>query len=147
MVTYLSSFNTTTIQVLTAEVGTTLGINAPAEVIQGVSFEIFGSLQRIDTMAPLDGEEIELWVDGLFVSSMLTTTVGTPAGLAYGAYQFFHTLVDTGLHTLEVRFLGSERPGLALRPSSAFRGVGLVEPSMLPLLALLAIGGYMLLKK
>lgn len=147
MVTYLPSFATTTISVLTAEVGTTLSINAPADVIQGQPFEIFGTLQRTDTNAPLDGEEIELWVDGVFVSSMLTTVIGTPAGPAFGAYQFFHIIADTGVHTLEVKFLGSVRPGLALGSSSASRRIGLAEPSIIPLVVLAGIVAYVVLKK
>lgn len=139
MVTYLPQQASRTITVLSAEVGTTLTIDAPAEVIQGISFEIFGVLRRVDTNAPLPDETIEFWQDGLYISSMLTALDGT--------YLFTHSIVDTGSHTLSVRFTGSVRPGLALSPSSAFRGIGLVEPSMLPLLALLGIAAYVVLKK
>jgi len=145
MVTYLPTTASRSITVLTAEVGTKLGINAPAEVIQGVSFEIFGSLQRIDTMDPLDGEEIELWVDDVFVSSMLTTIIGTPVGPAYGAYQFFHSLADTGPHTLEVRFLGSVRPGLILGASKSLSDMavtGVDIPALIRgLVAPILVGG------
>lgn len=126
MVKYLPSYATRTITVLTAEVGTELSINAPANVIQGQSFEIFGVLQRIDTNEALNGEEIELWVDGIFVSSMLTDWVGTPAGPQPGAYQFFHSIVEpVGDHLLDVKFLGSEKPGLILGSSNARLRVGM----------------------
>ncbi|GAI43934.1 unnamed protein product, partial [marine sediment metagenome] len=88
MVLYLPSTGTAIIQVLSAEVGTTLSINAPAEVIQGQSFDVFGVLQRVDTGEALAGEEIEFWQDGLFISSTLTASDGS--------YLFTHSIIDTG---------------------------------------------------
>ena len=138
MVTYLPSSDTTTITVLTAEVGTTLSISAPVEVIQGVSFDTFGVLQRIDTNAALDGETIELWVDGIFIDSMVTKYIGTPAGPQNGAYLFTHIIADTGPHTLEARFLGSERPGLVLGPSQTTKGLGVIMAVLQPIVAVVS---------
>ena len=140
MVKYLASTASTTIQVLTAEVGTTLSINAPANVTQGQPFDIFGVLQRIDNMQTLDGETIELWVDGVFISSMLTDWVGTPVGPSPGAYQFFHSISAEGVHTLEVFFRGVTG---ALGASSAQASVGVGAQAIPP--ALMVSGGAVLL--
>ncbi len=132
MVLYLPSTGTAIIQVLSAEVGTTLSINAPAEVIQGQSFDVFGVLQRVDTGEALAGEEIEFWQDGLFISSTLTASDGS--------YLFTHSIIDTGPSTLVVRFTGSERPGLILGKSQASTGVRLAVLEPVWIAASVALG-------
>jgi len=131
MVNYLPQTATTTITVLTAEVGTTLTIWAPAEVIQGQPFLIEGQLKRADTGALLAGEEISISYNG-------THLVTTPTRSIEGTikYQAAVQIDEVGLFTLTASFAGSTRPGLVLGPSKAPRGVGV---SLLPAQVILAL--------
>jgi len=133
MVNYLPQTATTTITVLTAEVGTTLTIWAPAEVIQGQPFLIEGQLKRADTGALLAGEEISISYNG-------THLVTTPTRSIEGTikYQAAVQIDEVGSFTLTASFAGSTRPGLFLGPSQAPRGVGVSLLTAQVILALLA---------
>jgi len=148
MVNYLPSQASTQITVTTLNVGTTLSINAPANIIQGQPFDIAGVLQRSDTNMPLNGETIELSIDGSIVASTVTATMGTPAGPQEGMYSFTQTIEETGTHSLVVDFAGSTRPGLTFLPSLARTGVILegITP-YLPYLIPVAILAWLLLSK
>ncbi len=142
IVQFLSSFATTTITVLTAEVETTLTIIAPASTLQGQPFLIEGVLKRIDTNAPLEGENIVLSYNGIPLGTVLTRSLeGTIK------YQAIVQIPDAGEYTLRADFAGSTRAGLTLGASSAFRDIDLGEPSALPLLAILGIAAYAIMKK
>ncbi len=140
MVQFLSSSATTTITVLTAEVGTSLDIFAPDQVVQGVPFIVAGTLRRIDTEQVLAGEEIIVSVNGLELGRDITRISGD--------YLVDAILPNTGTFTLTAEFLGAERPGLTLGASSASKSIGtLAEPSVLPLVVLAGIVAYAALKK
>ena len=101
------------------DVPTKLSLFTPSNVASGESFEVFGVLQRSDTNAALNGELIELWIDGLIRESMLTTTIGTPMGPQDGAYLFTRSISASGTHTIEVRFPGSSASGVWKMSSNA----------------------------
>lgn len=142
MVTYLSSFATRTIQVLTAEVGTTLTISAPASVIQGQPFRVEGVLKRVDTGTPLEGENIVLSYNGTILTTAQTRYVEGAV-----KYQADVQIDEMGSFILRADFAGSTRAGLVLGPSGAFMRIGLGEPSILPLLVLAGIVAYAVMKK
>lgn len=142
MVTYLPTTASRSITVLTAEVGTILTIWAPASVIQGQPFLVEGQLKRADTDELLAGENIVLSYNGTPLGTTQTRSLeGTIK------YQATVQIDVVGAYTLTANFVGSTRPGLTLGPSSAFRGIGLGEPSMLPLVVLAGIFAYVVLKK
>ena len=141
MVQYLSSFATRTITVLTAEVGTTLTIIAPASTIQGQPFMIEGVLARGDTGAPLLGESIVLSYNGNPLGTTLTRAIEASV-----KYQAVVQIDEVGDYTLRADFVGSTRAGLTLGASGAFTRIGLALPGILPLLVLVA-GAYLLTKK
>ncbi len=132
MVQYLSSFATRTITVLTAEVGTTLTISAPASTIQGQPFLIEGVLKRVDTNAPLDGENIVLSYNGVNLGTALTRDIEGSI-----KYQAQVQIDDVGEYTLRAEFAGSTRPGLTLGPSNASKGLG-VSLLQVPVVQILA---------
>lgn len=134
MVNYQSSYATRTIAVLAAEVGTTLSILAPASVTQGAIFEIYGQLTRDDTGAAIQNASIALSLNGSSLGSAVTDM--------QGVYRIAASISDPGTYTLRADFAGMTVPGLVLGPSSASRGIGLVEPNVLGLLALAAIVVY-----
>lgn len=140
MVNYLPSTATRAITVLAAEVGTTLTISAPDSVIQGVAFNISGILIRNDTGAPIPNALISILYNG--------TPVGSGNTGIDGDYLITGTIPVAGTFTLTANFAGMTVPGLALSPSSAYKGIGTIgEPSMLPILLVLGIAAYAVLKK
>lgn len=141
MVYFKPDTATRTITVITPEVETTLTILAPASVLQSDPFLIEGTLKRVDTNAPLAGENIVLSYNGTPLGTTLTRSLE-------GSIKYMATVQidDVGSYTLRADFAGSTRAGLTLGASWASRGIGLGEPGLLPLLVL-AIGGYMVLKK
>jgi len=138
MVQYLASLATTTINVITSEVGTILTISAPAEVVQGEPFIIEGQLKRADTGVSLTGETISLSFNG---TSLGTTTTRDIEGVI----KYLTTVqIDTvGSYTLTANFAGSTRPGLVLRPSrgiwSVNIGTGMTVPLMIGVTAVLGV--------
>lgn len=136
MVQYLSSYATRPITVTTAEVGTTLTITAPASVLQGQPFLIEGVLKRVDTNAPLAGENIVLSYNGIPLGTTLTRSLE-------GSIKYMATVQidDVGSYTLRAEFAGATRAGLTLGASWASRGIGLGEPGAPNLLGLLALAG------
>ncbi len=141
MVTYLPTTASRAITVLTAEVGTTLTITAPASVIQGQPFIIEGVLKRADTLTPLLGEEISLSYNGFNLGTTQTRSLEGSI-----KYQAIVQIDEVGAYTLRADFAGAIRVGLTLGASSATRGIGLAVPGILPLVAL-AAAAYLLLKK
>lgn len=132
MVRYLPSYATRSITVLTAEVGTTLTIIAPSSTIQGQPFLIEGVLKRVDTNAPLDGENIVLSYNGVNLGTVLTRSIEGSI-----KYQAQVQIDDVGEYTLRADFAGSERPGLALGVSSVSKGIG-VSFLQVPVVEILA---------
>ncbi len=106
------------------DVPTNLSISAPSNVNAGSSFGISGVLQRADTSAGINNETVELWVDGVFRTSMLTTTGWTPSGPFEGAYIFVTSLSGGGVHALEVIFRGSSVSGVWMMASNAVMTLG-----------------------
>jgi len=137
MVQYLSSFATRAITVLTAEVGTILTITAPASTIQGQPFLIEGVLKRVDTNAPLDGENIALSYNGVNLGTVLTRDIEGSI-----KYQAQVQIDDVGEYNLRAEFAGSTRPGLTLGPSNASKGLGvsLLQVPMIEILASTVLG-------
>jgi len=137
MVQYLSSFATRAITVLTAEVGTILTIIAPASTIQGQPFLIEGVLKRVDTNAPLDGENIVLSYNGVNLGTVLTRDIEGSI-----KYQAQVQIDDVGEYNLRAEFAGSTRPGLTLGPSNASKGLGvsLLQVPMIEILASTVLG-------
>ncbi len=105
-------------------ISTKISISVPSNVSSGESFEVFGVLQRADTNATLNGETIQLWIDGVHVASTVTTIIGTPMGPQDGAYLFTRSISSDGEHMLEVKFLGSTSSGLMLGASNAVLNLG-----------------------
>ncbi len=106
------------------DIPTKISIFTPSNVSSGESFEVFGVLQRADTNATLNGETIQLWIDGVHVASTVTTIIGTPMGPQDGAYLFTRSISSDGEHMLEVKFLGSTSSGLMLGASNAVLNLG-----------------------
>ena len=129
MVIYLSSQATTTINVISAEVGTVLTISAPAEMVQGQPFIIEGQLTRVDTGAPLLGETIELSFNGTSFPPTITRDIG-------GSIKYETTVqIDSvGSYTLTADFTGSTRPGLTLRPTTGIWNVAVSQGMNQPLI-------------
>ena len=126
MVTYLSSFATAQIDVITSEVGTILTLIAPTEpVVQGDPFIISGELRRADTNALLSGETITAVFNGDSLGSDVTQN---------GAYIIDGVINDVGTYTITASFAGSERAGLTLRPSSGIWTVTLGIDGITPLM-------------
>jgi len=136
MVTYLETSATKSITVLSLEVGTTLTITAPSEVVQGIAFGISGYLTRNDTGAGIPNATVTLSYNGTLLGSDTTSIDGHY--LLTGSVMY-----DLGTFTLTAYFAGST----GLGASSAFKGIRLGEPSLLPLLALLGIAAYAIFKK
>ena len=119
MVQYLPSSATRAITILTAEVGTTLTVVAPTEVIQGQPFSISGALRRVDTNQLLVGETISASFNGTLIGSDITG--------ADGSYYIDAVINDVGAYTLTANFAGSTRPGLTLGSSKASIPIALGE--------------------
>ena len=137
MVTLLPSKATKSITVITLEVETTLTIIAPSEVVLGIPFGISGYLTRDDTGAGIPDATVTLSYNGTLLGSD-TTSVD-------GHYLLTGSIIPTaGTFTLTASYAGSA----GLGASSASRSIGsLGEPSMLPLLAVLGLVAYAVLKK
>ena len=129
MVNYLPQTATRTITVITLEVGTTLTITAPSEVVQGGAFGISGYLTRNDTGAGIPGATVTLSYNG--------TLLGSDTTSIEGHYLFTGAIIpEPGTFILTASFAGSTRPGLILGSSQAPRGVGV---SLLPAQVILAL--------
>lgn len=128
MVNYLPSSASRTITVLVSEIGTTLTIDAPAEVTPGASFEIFGQLTRNDIGAAIPNASISISYNGTPLGSVTTDM--------QGVYRIPASLPGPGTFTLRAAFAGMTVPGLTLGASSASRRIGLGEISVLPLVLL-----------
>ncbi len=129
MVIYNPSEKTTIIHVVTPEVDTNLTISAPSNVVAGENFIIEGVLTRVDTSVALSGETIALsYIDvNLNKVSLGTATTGT----FEGAVKYQKTVnipvpnPDDEDYVLMAEFAGSERAGLALRPTSSIGNINI----------------------
>ena len=137
MVTYLPTSVSKAITVLALEVGTTLTITAPSEVVQGGAFGISGYLTRDDTGGGIPNVNISLSYNG--------TLLGSDTTSSDGHYLLTGCIIPAaGTFTLTASFAGST----GLGASSASRSIGsLGEPSILPLVVLAGIIAYAVLKK
>jgi len=139
LVKFLPSSAQRSIQILVAEVGTTLTISAPPQAVQGQPFAVSGILYRNDTQYPLVNMDVTLRYNGQPLGSAKTGVDGD--------YLFSVSIPTPGTFTLIAEFAGAEVAGLFFGPSSARAIMGL-EGEVSPLmLGVLLVGGYLLLKK
>ena len=141
MVTYLpsSAQRAITVTAIVTEVGTTLTINAPAEVDPGALFYVYGLLTRNDSGSAIPGAIVNISYNGTHLGSA-TTSID-------GIYEINVAIPVSGTFTLTAGFAGMTVAGLTFWASSAYTRIGLGEPSMLPLVAVLAVAAYVVMKK
>ncbi len=139
MVNYLPSQATRSITVTSLDVATSLTVNAPTTIPQGVPFLIQGELKRSDTGASLSGETIALSYNGTPLGSTTTRLIGDTI-----QYELQVSLDTVGSFTLKAEFAGSTRPGLVLLPSNARTIIGIPGiPEIPPLIWAAIIGGIL----
>jgi len=122
MVTLLPSTATKSITVLEREIGTTLTITAPSEVLEGGAFGISGYLTRDDTAAGIPDATVTLRYN--------ETLLGSDTTSVEGHYLLTGCIIPSiGTFTLEASFAGMT--GLAASQASkgiSIRGLEILDP-------------------
>ena len=141
MVNYLPSQASTQITVTALEVATTLSISAPANAVQGQSFNVSGILIRNDTGFPITNVPINVLYNG--------TPIGTVNTGVDGDYLITGSIPTEGTYTLTANFAGATMPGLTLLPSTAQTGIALIDgiTPYLPIIIPATILAWLLLSK
>ena len=140
MVQYLASFASRPITVAVSQVGTTLSINAPAQVTQGEVFNVYGQLTRNDTGAAIPNATISVSYNGSPVGSVITDL--------QGVYTIPASIPSPGTYTITSNFAGMTVPGVTFGSSIASTLVGLGDPIILPLIVVGAtVIAYVLFRK
>ena len=141
MVNYLPSQASTQITVAPLNITTTLSISAPANTVQGQTFNVSGILIRNDTGFPITNVPINVLYNG--------TPIGTVNTGVDGDYLLTGSIPTVGTFTLTANFAGATMPGLTLLPSMAQTGVALIDgiTTYLPIIIPAAILALLLLSK
>jgi len=144
MANFLSSFSTYPLEIVAPDVATDLSVVPASDPMggpyaPGETFEIAGTLKRLDTYHGVPGAHISVSYNGVNVGSAVTNE--------YGVYSISTSIPAPGSYTLRADFAGMTIPGLTLRASNASFRTTIGVTSALPILAILGAVALLFFKK
>lgn len=146
MVQYLSSVsNEISITVVSVQVGTTLTLTGPAEVIQGSNFTLTATLKRNDTQGLIQGASVKFY-QSLGGTIRQWTQVGSGVTGADGKASLVTTTIYEGTYYYKAEFAGATVEGLSFMPSVGFWDSTVGGVPLIPVLAVLGLA-YLLTKR
>ena len=142
MVQYLASAsNEIMITVRSAQVGTTLTLTGPAEIVQGQIIVLNTLLKRVDSGAPIAGATV-VFYQSLGGTIRQWVAVGSAVTGSDGKASLSTTTIYEGTYYYKAEFAGATVEGLTLMPSMGFWDY---QAGGLPLVPILLVAGAIML--
>ena len=146
MVQYLASVsNEISITVRSVQVGTTLTLTGPVEVMQGANFTLTATLKRNDTQALIQGASVKFY-QSLGGTIRTWTLVGSGVTGADDKASLVTTTIYAGSYYYKAEFEGATYEGLTFMPSVGFWDYTVGGVPLIPVLAVLGLA-YLLTRK